>query len=430
MRINKIFIVFLLAAAVLTVSAQGTFTPRDADEAQAWRLYNQYKESRAAEAAASTAIKQVRNDVATSSLSSIGVFGSDPGDRARLVQLRQTVDTERQRQMELLEKWGAKYYWRYGDLAWANERVKVGKTGREMDRIEFALTYFPFNYVPPKTPVVRSTPEPVKTSAPTSLTLELPGYWGHLSYTITGARLDPPTGGDRGNVAGRQYTGEINGNMLTVSGKAVSDNPSSGPGSMDYYEIVVSVSVGKEKKEYGYIAQKGEKLNKSFSLSVPVTPGAAGSFSISLMEQNANYGPHGWVVGGSLKAKVAGTSNVNDAAPAGQSRQLFTNGNDYAVQNGGTPPSFAVRSNTTISQIMTYHWNGGKGSNGGTIALKDQNGKMYGPWVASVRNRVYWEVNRKIDLPPGTYTVIDSEPSTWAQNAASNGKGMVTIKGL
>ncbi|MDO8636179.1 MAG: hypothetical protein Q7R34_08050 [Dehalococcoidia bacterium] len=145
-----------------------------------------------------------------------------------------------------------------------------------------------------------STPV-VSTPTTTSLKLEIPGYWGHLSYTITGAQLDPPTGGDRGRVAGRQYQGKLAGNTLTVSGTAVSDNVSSGPGSGDYYELVVSVTVGKENKKFEYIAPKGEKMSKPFSLSVPVDPGAtSGSFSISLLEQNANNGVYGWVVGGSL----------------------------------------------------------------------------------------------------------------------------------
>jgi hypothetical protein len=131
--------------------------------------------------------------------------------------------------------------------------------------------------------------------------LELPGFWGRLSYTITGAQLDPPTGGDRGKIAGRAYTGKLAGNTLTVSGAAVSDNESSGPGSGDYYELVVEVTVGKEHKYFGYIAPKGEKLNKPFSLSVPIDPSAAsGSFSISLLEHSANWGDYGWVVGGSL----------------------------------------------------------------------------------------------------------------------------------
>ncbi len=337
-----------LISLVFASALAGQPTPRDANEAEAWKLYQQYKASRAAEAAASTAIKQVRNDVATSSLSSIGVFGSDPGDRARLAQLRQTVDTERRRQTELLEKWGSKFYWRYGDLVWSEERIRDGKTKREMDRIEFALTYIPFNYVPKTTAAASPTPAPVVTApvsaGSTSLTLELPGYWGHLSYTITGARLDPPTGGDRGNVAGRQYTGELIGPTLTVSGKAVSDNPSSGPGSMDYYEIVVSVVAGKEKKEYGYIAQKGEKLNKSFSLSVPVTPGASGSFSISLLEQNANYGPHGWVVGGSLAASKGGANTNTQPVAALAGTWACSDGGKYQIKQSGTSISWEAAS--------------------------------------------------------------------------------------
>ena len=80
---------------------------------------------------------------------------------------------------------------------------------------------------PPKAPPPATPPA---ASSGTSLTLELPGYWGHLSYTISGAQLDPPTGGDRGNVAGRSYTGRLSGPVLTVSGTGVSDNESSGPG--------------------------------------------------------------------------------------------------------------------------------------------------------------------------------------------------------
>lgn len=327
-------IVSLLLAATLI----GQTAPRDANEAEAWQIYQEYKASRAAEAAASSAIRQVRNDVGTSSLSSIGVFGSDPGDRARLAQLRQTVDAERQRQMDLLKRWGSKFYWRYGDLVWSEERIRDAKTKREMDRIEFALTYIPFNYVPKTTAAASPTPAPVVTAAAnsSSLTLELPGYWGHLSYTITGARLDAPTGGDRGKVAGRQYTGELIGPTLTVSGKAVSDNPSSGPGSMDYYEIVVSVTAGKEKKEYGYIAQKGEKLNKSFSLSVPVAPGSTGSFSISLLEQNANYGPHGWVVGGRLAASRGGTQTSTQPIAALGGTWACSDGGTYRIEQSGT----------------------------------------------------------------------------------------------
>ncbi len=137
-----------------------------------------------------------------------------------------------------------------------------------------------------------------------NLKLELPGYWAHLSYIVTGAEFGAPTGSDRGNVGSRQYIGQLTGNELTVSGTAVSDNESSGPGSGDYYELVVFVTVGKESKKYNYIAPKGEKLSKPFFLSVPIDPGAtSGSFTISLLEHNAKWGQYGWVVTGSLSRK-------------------------------------------------------------------------------------------------------------------------------
>ena len=134
-----------------------------------------------------------------------------------------------------------------------------------------------------------------------SLMLELPGYWGHLPYFISGAVLEPPTGGDTGNVAGRSYVGKLLGPMLTISATGISDNESSGPNSGDYYMLSGSVAVGQDTKNFDYIAPKGEKLNKSFALSVPVPPGATnGSFSIKLLEVNRNYGNYGWVVSGSL----------------------------------------------------------------------------------------------------------------------------------
>jgi len=251
----------MLVGGSLVLTAQGKFNPGASDEEQAWRLYNQYKESRRVEAPLEAQIKAKFNDALMAAYGALAGKAVDPGDVAEVRALREKMETERKRQADLLAAWERKFYWRYGDLRWFNDKIRDGKTGREMDRIEFALTYFPFNYVPDKS--IKATPTQIPTTPPsgsgdsTSLTLELPGYWGHLSYTITGARLDPPTGGDRGKVAGRQYTGELTGSTLTVSGKAVSDNPSSGPGSMDYYEIVVSVATGKEKKEYGYIAKKG-----------------------------------------------------------------------------------------------------------------------------------------------------------------------------
>ena len=113
-----------------------------------------------------------------------------------------------------------------------------------------------------------------------------------------------------------------------------------------------------------------------------------------------------------------------------EERQIFSTGNDYGVLNGGISPSFTLRRAVIVTYIMTYHWNNGRGTAGGTITLKNQDGKIFGPWRVKVMNNVYWIVNPQVTLMPGTYTVIDSEPSTWAQNPQSGGRGHTIIKGI
>ena len=56
-----------------------------------------------------------------------------------------------------------------------------------------------------------------------------------------------------------------------------------------------------------------------------------------------------------------------------------------------------------------------------------------GSWPASglsgsggVAN-AYWTVQPGIELSPGTYTVVDSDPATWSCNGESGGRGMSDI---
>lgn len=103
--------------------------------------------------------------------------------------------------------------------------------------------------------------------------------------------------------------------------------------------------------------------------------------------------------------------------------QIFKVGNDLEVFNGGTPPSFTTEVTFRLTEVWTYHWNGGAGAPAGTIALQPASGGLLGPWRAELYNGVYWVARPGITLPPGTYTVIDSDPATLAQNSASGGVG-------
>ena len=96
---------------------------------------------------------------------------------------------------------------------------------------------------------------------------------------------------------------------------------------------------------------------------------------------------------------------------------------------------FTIRSSYRITFINTYHWNRQRGKRPGTISLRAQNGDVYGPWQAvgtdgmyGTRNAV-WEVQPNVVIPPGTYEVIDSDPSTWSQNNSTGGMGMSEVRG-
>lgn len=115
--------------------------------------------------------------------------------------------------------------------------------------------------------------------------------------------------------------------------------------------------------------------------------------------------------------------------PAPTEKELFFNGNDYGVGDGGKSPSFTLSNKAKITFIMTYHWNSGRGATAGTITLIGEDGEQYGPWKVTVNNKVYWEIRPNITLQAGKYKVLDSEPSTWSQNVGSSGFGMVRIKG-
>lgn len=115
---------------------------------------------------------------------------------------------------------------------------------------------------------------------------------------------------------------------------------------------------------------------------------------------------------------------------------IFDNGNIAAVRNRPTRPTeFELLEPTRIVTIKTYHWNNGRGSIPGTIAVRSMSGETYGPWQAAgepgqggVPN-AYWAARPNADLPAGQYTVIDSNPSTWAQNSLSGGAGFASAEG-
>ena len=131
--------------------------------------------------------------------------------------------------------------------------------------------------------------------------------------------------------------------------------------------------------------------------------------------------------GGSSASSVSTITSIATAET-----EIYNNGNLGGVINNpsGGPTTFTITGNYKVTLITDYHWNNGQGTSGGTIGLKDSSGKVVGTWPVTVRNGVYWDVKPNIIIGPGTYTLADSDSSTWAQNSGSNYQGITDVKGL
>jgi len=140
--------------------------------------------------------------------------------------------------------------------------------------------------------------------------------------------------------------------------------------------------------------------------------------------------------GAGILATTSGGGSSPTSTPPGDPVLIWEVGNIYTVYNGGASPTVTQGSAYFVTSVRTYHWNNGKGAPAGQITLKASDGTVYGPWQATgipgqggVPN-ASWEARPQQVIPAGAYTVIDSDPSTWSQNSATNGKGMCSAYGI
>jgi hypothetical protein len=126
-------------------------------------------------------------------------------------------------------------------------------------------------------------------------------------------------------------------------------------------------------------------------------------------------------------------------ASAAHAATLCDNFNTNTVRNKpanqGTPCKITQTAN--ITQIRTYHWNGGAGAPPGSVSLVNAvTGAKWGPFQttsssgqASARS-VNWQANVQINgLPAGEYYVTDSGADTWSWNSQSAGYGFAMVSG-
>lgn len=122
---------------------------------------------------------------------------------------------------------------------------------------------------------------------------------------------------------------------------------------------------------------------------------------------------------------------------------LLNNSNLFGVSGGGKPPSFNTQGRPyCVRALVTYHWNRGAGKLPGTLGLRVVSGlggagATLGPWKATGSSGqggvpdVNWSASPPAVKAPvvidGTYTCIDSDPASWAQNRTSGGHGFCQV---
>lgn len=125
-----------------------------------------------------------------------------------------------------------------------------------------------------------------------------------IVYAISGPQLGQPKDSG-GFTCTRSFEGQLAGNTFTVSGTGIFDSPAKYDteyGSF-YGTLDVTVSAGKETKNYVYTQPKGAgPMRQAFSVSIPISDDAtSGSFSIRVTYVNPRFGNRGVIVSGSLK---------------------------------------------------------------------------------------------------------------------------------
>lgn len=120
---------------------------------------------------------------------------------------------------------------------------------------------------------------------------------------------------------------------------------------------------------------------------------------------------------------------------APSSMTLLDNTNEDPTQGGGHAPAFSTRLNGRLrpfclDSVTTRHAGGAPST--GTLGLRvlsglGGRGKPIGPLPADVASETWTAAFDVPTIIDGSYACADSDPTTWAQNAASRGKGMCTV---
>jgi hypothetical protein len=130
-----------------------------------------------------------------------------------------------------------------------------------------------------------------------------------------------------------------------------------------------------------------------------------------------------------LSAIAASARSAGPCSQPPESDWLFNGYNNCGVLNGGKPAVFHLAKPAHIDSLADYHFNFGVAVKPGTIGVEAPNGYLFGPYHTKPDTAGNWIAMVNLTVPAGTYTIVDSSPSTWSQNPSSGGRGFVRVFG-
>lgn len=199
------------------------------------------------------------------------------------------------------------------------------------------------------------------------------------------------------------------------------------------FDFSTEAPEGLSAGSYQIAVAAGDQLlgRKSFTITQEGAPSATGPLSGG---GAADSTPE--VAQSAPTETTPATPAVTAPAQRPEPQALFDNSNTSGVTSGPSSPTrFELATQCRVTLVRTYHWNGGRGAELGTIALMGDDGTTYGPWRAKGREGqqqgadIMWNVMPDALLPAGGYTIQVSDPGTWAHNAASAGAGIAWVSG-
>ena len=252
-----------------------------------------------------------------------------------------------------------------------------------------------------------------------------------------------------------EFLGDVAGGILSI----YIDDPTTGAGdgyAVDFVRLLINPKTMTDSgRVFGGVSDKetGEPIKGAAASASGVTKNSTDSDGEYILEEV----PAGLVAVTVSKSGYVSQTKTTDLTSGGDAEldfqllnaeysgevaqedvsEIINIGNiGYVDNNPSCSPSFTLDKPHRLTYVETYHWNYGKGAAGGTIGLLRDDGALYGPWEVETSPGqggvpdAYWKAFPDEVLPAGTYTVVDSDPDTWATNSESGDCGFCRVLGV